>query len=134
MRDGSDEPEVQHLDECEHPVAPCTCPRDHLLDEARRIRDMCLFAEAEFARENRRAVDLKAERDRLATIADRLYRRLIQRDVADETAAALAADVSLEELIEASSLGSPEAKAMRDQTPDGVVEEVMDRIKRQHDD
>jgi hypothetical protein len=65
-----DEPEVQHRHECEHPTAPCTCPRDHLLDEARRIREMCLFAESEFARENQRAVDLKIERDRLRTVCD----------------------------------------------------------------
>lgn len=62
---GDDEPEVQHVPECEHPTAPCTCPRDHLLSEAQRIREMCLSAEAEFARENRRAVDLKIERGRL---------------------------------------------------------------------
>lgn len=59
------EPEVQHLDRCDHPVGPCTCPRDYLLAEARRIREMCLFAESELARENRRAVDLKIERDQL---------------------------------------------------------------------
>jgi hypothetical protein len=67
-----DEPEVQHLSGCEHPVAPCTCPRGHLLNEARRIREMCLFAEGEFARENRRAVDLKIERDRLRQHTDAL--------------------------------------------------------------
>jgi hypothetical protein len=69
---GDEEPEVQHVDECEHPIGPCTCPRDHLLDEGRRIREMCLFAEGEFARENQRAVDLKIDRDRLQKAADTL--------------------------------------------------------------
>lgn len=36
----SAEPEVQHLHDCPHPLAPCVCPRSHLLREGMRIREM----------------------------------------------------------------------------------------------
>lgn len=83
-----EEPEVQHLANCEHPIAPCSCPRGHLLAEGRRLREMVLFAEAEFARENQRAVDLKIERDRLraenaqfdALTAEKRLRAIVERD------------------------------------------------------
>ena len=35
---------------------------------------------------------------------------------------------SIEELIEASSLGTPEAKALREQTPPEAVQKIMDRV------
>ncbi len=38
---------------------------------------------------------------------------------------------TIEELIEASSLGTPEAKALRAQTPPEVVAEVLRRVKAQ---
>lgn len=75
-----EEPEVQHLANCEHPIAPCSCPRGHLLAEGRRLREMVLFAEAQFARENQRAVDLKIERDRLRAGLETLLDGLVGID------------------------------------------------------
>lgn len=40
-------------------------------------------------------------------------------------------DRSIEELIEASSLGTPEAKALRSRTPREVVDRIMERVAEQ---